>query len=169
MNNPGKYVLLNRVHTKSQNIKKRITSKNQQLKDNIKNMSKKSKKKVILTSKNLIESNANPVKNLPKLNKSKQKLNLSVDKRLNVHTNKNGIRPKIESKKDFGYDLADRLKASRFRFINEQLYTHTGEEAEDIFKQDDSAFSAYHDGYRKQVKQWPLNPLDRIINSIKKL
>lgn len=70
---------------------------------------------------------------------------------------------------DFHENLADRLKASRFRYINELLYTNESDEATDIMAQDPDAFTTYHEGYRKQVEQWPLNPLDRIIKSIKAL
>lgn len=65
--------------------------------------------------------------------------------------------------------LRENLKGSRFRFLNEQLYKQTGEESMKTFKDDDTAFTAYHEGYRYQVQQWPLNPLDRIIKSLKKL
>lgn len=65
--------------------------------------------------------------------------------------------------------LIGNLKGSRFRFINEQLYSSDGQSAVKLFKADRGAFTAYHEGYRQQVTQWPLNPLDRIIKSIKKL
>lgn len=65
--------------------------------------------------------------------------------------------------------LVESLKGSRFRFLNEQLYKCEGQEAKDMFEKDPQAFSAYHEGYRQQVSQWPSNPLDRIIKNIKKL
>lgn len=65
--------------------------------------------------------------------------------------------------------LIGNLKGSRFRFLNEQLYSSEGSSAVKLFKEDRAAFTAYHEGYRQQVQQWPLNPLDRIIKSIKKL
>lgn len=69
----------------------------------------------------------------------------------------------------FRNKLIVNLKGSRFRYLNEILYTSEGTNAVKLFKQDRAAFTAYHDGYRQQVEQWPLNPLDRIIKSIKKL
>lgn len=69
----------------------------------------------------------------------------------------------------FRNKLIGNLKGSRFRFLNEILYTSDGSNAVKLFKQDRAAFTAYHDGYRQQVEQWPLNPLDRIIKSIKKM
>lgn len=61
------------------------------------------------------------------------------------------------------------LKASRFRFINEILYTNESLQSKLYFKQDSDAFMAYHEGYKQQVEQWAINPLDVMIASIKKL
>lgn len=49
------------------------------------------------------------------------------------------------------------------------MYKQTGEDSMKAFKEDETAFEAYHEGYRHQVTQWPMNPLDRIINNIKRL
>lgn len=65
--------------------------------------------------------------------------------------------------------LVERLKGSRFRFINEQLYKSTGEQAQQLFAEDPGSFAAYHEGYRHQIAQWSMNPLDRMIKSIRKL
>lgn len=71
--------------------------------------------------------------------------------------------------KEFRDELVDSLKSSRFRFINELLYTRKGGDAIQIFKEDADAFTTYHDGYRQQVEHWPINPLDRIIKQIQGL
>lgn len=65
--------------------------------------------------------------------------------------------------------LKDSLKASRFRFLNECMYTSKSAEAVQMFKEDPEAFSVYHEGYRQQVTQWPVNPLDRIIKAVRKM
>ncbi|XP_018571592.1 ribosomal RNA-processing protein 8 [Anoplophora glabripennis] len=65
--------------------------------------------------------------------------------------------------------MMEKLKAARFRFLNEQIYTTDSKEAQRIFKSDPEAFLAYHEGYRQQVKAWPMNPLDIIIKAIKKM
>ncbi|CAH1173885.1 unnamed protein product [Phaedon cochleariae] len=65
--------------------------------------------------------------------------------------------------------MLEKLKAARFRFLNEEIYTSDSKEAQKIFHNDPEAFEAYHDGYRQQVKRWPLNPLDNIIKSIHKM
>uniref|UniRef100_F1L9H6 Ribosomal RNA-processing protein 8 n=1 Tax=Ascaris suum TaxID=6253 RepID=F1L9H6_ASCSU len=60
-------------------------------------------------------------------------------------------------------DAEEKLKSARFRFINEQLYTSSGEEAMKIFREDPLAFEIYHQGYRSQTKKWPFNPVNGVI------
>uniref|UniRef100_A0A1E1W912 Ribosomal RNA-processing protein 8 n=1 Tax=Pectinophora gossypiella TaxID=13191 RepID=A0A1E1W912_PECGO len=62
--------------------------------------------------------------------------------------------------------MMDRLKAAQFRYLNEKLYTSSGNEAQKIFQSDPKAFRTYHQGYQQQVKKWPVNPLDVIIKKI---
>eukprot|EP00727_Mastigamoeba_balamuthi_P013141 m51a1_g845 putative ribosomal rna-processing protein 8 (465) ;mRNA; f:770929-772529 len=63
--------------------------------------------------------------------------------------------------------MLEKLRGSRFRQINEQLYTSSGERAFEQFQADPSLFTLYHEGYQRQVKEWPEDPLDRIINALK--
>ncbi|EGT40036.1 hypothetical protein CAEBREN_02437 [Caenorhabditis brenneri] len=49
-----------------------------------------------------------------------------------------------------------RLDAGRFRFLNEKLYTCTGSEAFDFFKEDRSAFDTYHKGFADQIRSFDL-------------
>ncbi|CAG9764618.1 unnamed protein product [Ceutorhynchus assimilis] len=65
--------------------------------------------------------------------------------------------------------MMGKLKAARFRFLNEQIYSTTGQETEKIFRRDPEAFKAYHEGYKQQVRKWPLNPVDKIIKSLNKI
>ncbi|KAF5893034.1 ribosomal RNA-processing protein 8, partial [Clarias magur] len=62
--------------------------------------------------------------------------------------------------------MEKRLQSSRFRYINELLYTLTSGEAKHMFKQDPLAIRIYHEGYTEQVKHWPENPVDSIISYI---
>lgn len=62
----------------------------------------------------------------------------------------------------------DGLKSSKFRYLNEQLYTSESKSAVAIFKTKPELFLDYHEGYRQQVEKWPDNPLTMIINKIKK-
>merc|ERR1719331_2400852 len=62
-----------------------------------------------------------------------------------------------------------KLTASRFRFLNEQLYRQEGSASASLFKNDPTLFESYHAGYQIQAKQWPLDPLNLIIAEVKKL
>lgn len=186
MSEPGKYVLLRKVQSSSKNIKKAKKPKDKKLK---KKLEKVQPKKATIPK--LIKQNETNLQSKNKKNIKKEKLKQQSEKKQkqkqfklnepkknnpsdkvavqNKISNKKSMVTSTEPKKSFGDDLSDRLKASRFRFINEQLYTQTSEQALEVFEQDDSAFTTYHEGYRKQIEQWPINPLDRIIKSIKKL
>lgn len=60
-----------------------------------------------------------------------------------------------------------KLSGSRFRWINEQLYTITSEAALKLIKEQPSLFDEYHQGFRSQVQAWPENPVDVFVNQIK--
>ena len=86
--------------------------------------------------------------------------------------------------KSLADEARDKLVASRFRFLNEQLYTHPSNAAAKLFSSDSTLFSAYHQvgaeysslkqsqffvlfqGYQHQAKQWPLDPLNVIVTDI---
>jgi len=62
-----------------------------------------------------------------------------------------------------------KLRTSRFRYLNQQLYTQTGEASFKMFKKDPAAFKAYHEGYMEQASKWPDgDPLHNIIMDIMK-
>lgn len=62
--------------------------------------------------------------------------------------------------------LFNKLKGSRFRWINEQLYTSTSSKALALIAQQPELFDEYHKGFREQVTSWPINPLDIMIKSL---
>ena len=59
--------------------------------------------------------------------------------------------------------LSAKLASSRFRWLNEQLYTLPSAAAFAHFSAHPSDYSAYHTGFRQQVQRWPQHPLDAII------
>jgi len=59
-----------------------------------------------------------------------------------------------------------RLAGSRFRILNEELYTTTSQKSYDKFKENPELFEQYHDGFRHQVESWPENPVDVIVKSL---
>ncbi|XP_014247245.1 ribosomal RNA-processing protein 8 [Cimex lectularius] len=65
--------------------------------------------------------------------------------------------------------MIGRLSAAKFRFINQQLYEAEHRKSNDVFNDGGESFKDYHAGFRHQVKHWPINPIDVIIRSIKKL
>ncbi len=63
--------------------------------------------------------------------------------------------------------FAKKLEGSRFRTINEKLYTTTGVDSFREFQASPALFEVYHSGFREQATHWPENPLDGIIRWIK--
>ena len=64
--------------------------------------------------------------------------------------------------------LQNKLESGRFRWINEKLYTSSSECATKLFENDPELFQVYHQGFSSQVQKWPVNPVDVMINWIKK-
>ncbi|KAJ6850154.1 ribosomal RNA-processing protein 8 [Iris pallida] len=60
-----------------------------------------------------------------------------------------------------------RLSGGHFRMLNEKLYTCSGDEAFDFFKNDPELFDVYHTGYREQMSRWPEQPVNIIIKWLK--
>jgi len=69
----------------------------------------------------------------------------------------------MKLKKSLAEEAKLKLSASRFRYLNEQLYTQPGNASAKLFKSDPTLFSSYHQGYQQQARQWPLDPLNTII------
>jgi ribosomal RNA-processing protein 8 len=64
--------------------------------------------------------------------------------------------------------MKERLQGSKFRVLNESLYTQDSHAAYRQFQSTPSLFQEYHAGFRHQCSQWPLHPLDIIIASLRK-
>ncbi|XP_039383131.1 ribosomal RNA-processing protein 8 isoform X1 [Mauremys reevesii] len=63
--------------------------------------------------------------------------------------------------------MEERLQSARFRYINQQLYTSSSQEAAWLFQRDPAAFAIYHRGFARQVGRWPENPVHRIIQYLR--
>ncbi|XP_067420740.1 ribosomal RNA-processing protein 8 [Emydura macquarii macquarii] len=63
--------------------------------------------------------------------------------------------------------MEERLHSARFRYINQQLYTSSSQEAARLFQCDPDAFAVYHRGFAQQVGRWPENPVHRIIRYLR--
>ena len=85
--------------------------------------------------------------------------------------------------KSLADEAREKLTASRFRYLNEQLYTQPSNAAVKLFSSDSTLFDAYHQvsyaetlyflccqnqfqGYQHQAKQWPLDPLNVIVTDL---
>ena len=64
--------------------------------------------------------------------------------------------------------LKKKLDGAQFRWINEQLYTTESNKAYKIFQGNMSLFDVYHRGFQSQVQSWPENPVDIIIQQVKR-
>lgn len=56
-----------------------------------------------------------------------------------------------------------RLTGSRFRELNEDLYTSTSINAYEKFSSQPELYEQYHEGFRHQVEGWPINPVNVIV------
>ncbi|KAE8363184.1 methyltransferase-domain-containing protein [Aspergillus caelatus] len=64
--------------------------------------------------------------------------------------------------------MRQKLISSRFRHLNETLYTTPSSKALELFTASPELFDEYHAGFSRQVKEsWPSNPVDGYIQSIR--
>ncbi|KAK2195064.1 bifunctional S-adenosyl-L-methionine-dependent methyltransferase superfamily/Ribosomal RNA processing protein 8/Ribosomal RNA-processing protein 8 [Babesia duncani] len=85
-------------------------------------------------------------------------------------TNLKGNKRKIAITKTKNFNLDEvkrRLSGSRFRSLNEILYSSTSDSNWLMYNKNPALFKAYHEGYNHQISQWPLNPLEIIIAWLK--
>lgn len=64
--------------------------------------------------------------------------------------------------------MRQKLLSSRFRYLNETLYTASSSHSLKLFQENPEMFNEYHEGFRRQVEIWPENPVDTYISKIKK-
>lgn len=65
--------------------------------------------------------------------------------------------------------MRQKLVSSRFRHLNETLYTAPSGKAMELFTANPELFDEYHAGFSRQVKEsWPINPVDGYVQAIRK-
>ncbi|KAM6447804.1 ribosomal RNA-processing protein 8 isoform 4-T4 [Liasis olivaceus] len=64
--------------------------------------------------------------------------------------------------------LESRLDAARFRYINQQLYTRSSQEAAQLFQEDPEALAVYHRGFALQAARWPERPVERFVRYLRR-
>ncbi|PON36639.1 Methyltransferase-related [Parasponia andersonii] len=74
---------------------------------------------------------------------------------------------RVSKSSTFLEKMRARLSGGHFRMLNEKLYTCTGKEALDYFKEDPQLFDMYHAGYQEQMSHWPEPPVNIIIKWLK--
>lgn len=62
--------------------------------------------------------------------------------------------------------MQQKLISSRFRHLNETLYTTPSQHASSLFSES-ANYTSYHTGFRAQVAVWPQNPINTFIADIK--
>lgn len=99
---------------------------------------------------------------------NKRKLEHTEDSHEN-HKIKKVSNPSVPVKRELTplqQKMMAKLTGSRFRWINEQLYTISSGEALKLIKDQPQLFDEYHDGFRSQVSAWPENPVDVFVEQI---
>jgi len=74
---------------------------------------------------------------------------LEVTKSIKKSPAKGGVLDKLKS----------HLSGGHFRFLNESLYTTTGDAAFSTFSSQPELFDQYHAGFREQTVKWPAQPI----------
>lgn len=106
-----------------------------------------------------IDSDATPGKK----SKLGKKLKAALENQINTTATPQNKKCKVTTLRE---KMTQKLKAAKFRLLNEQIYTNTGKAMHKYFKESVEDFEAYHEGYKQQVSKWPLNPLSLIIKKI---
>ena len=63
--------------------------------------------------------------------------------------------------------MREKLVSSRFRYLNQTLYTTPSKSSYELFQNNPSFFTEYHEGFRRQVSSWPENPVDGFVKWIR--
>lgn len=116
----------------------------------------KKKKRVKDTSEYIGEKESAPKKVDKKEKRKREEKETRPKEKKKQKKQKNKITAAIEN-----------LKGSKFRWLNEKLYTTTGKEALGMMKENKELFEIYHQGFASQVEKWPQNPVDIFIDWLK--
>jgi ribosomal RNA-processing protein 8 len=77
------------------------------------------------------------------------------------------LQKKIRERNPDGLSDKQRLEGSKFRILNEKLYTTTSAAAQDMFTAQPALFDLMHRGFSNQAEQWPIVPVDEVIAYLK--
>ncbi|EDO07144.2 methyltransferase family protein [Babesia bovis T2Bo] len=86
-----------------------------------------------------------------------------ISKKRGTSTKKRNLLP-FKNNREFSLQCAKkRLSGSRFRTLNERLYTSHSRDNYSYYQRNPTLFKIYHEGYREQVEKWPIDPLNKIL------
>ena len=88
--------------------------------------------------------------------KQEQKSSLPVTEECKASNGLSALQEKMHKK----------LSGAQFRMINERLYTSNSRDAVKLFNTQPDLFDIYHQGFQSQVVEWPVNPVDVIIQEL---
>lgn len=77
-------------------------------------------------------------------------------------------KPRNEIQRDQKNSDTRDLQGSRFRWLNESLYTESSSTSFELFQKEPKLFEAYHSGFRSQASAWPTNPVEEICDYLRK-
>jgi ribosomal RNA-processing protein 8 len=63
--------------------------------------------------------------------------------------------------------MRQKLISARFRYLNQTLYTTPSADSLKLFNENPEMFQEYHEGFRRQVKIWPENPVINYVSQIR--
>lgn len=124
---------------------------------NVRIENKNAKKKFGLTALKTKRKSQEPSENSTKPKKGFQKVKDMLKKKPETMDQQSEQIKKLQQK----------LNAAKFRYLNEKLYKESGDKSFNYFQSDKASFKVYHEGFQDQVKKWPINPLDKIIEYVR--
>lgn len=111
--------------------------------------------------RSVLQDEAHISEPLSKKQKKKQKVEGKVTKEI---ASEPVAKPASTSLTPLQEKMQKKLTGSRFRWINEQLYTTSSKDAVELFKEQPNMFEEYHCGFRSQASAWPSPPLQHYIS-----
>lgn len=139
-----------------------LESKQDENDDKTKGKKSNKKRKLNKKIKKELEEKSEVNHTLPK--KESELLPSSIDNNIKIESKNNNNSAKPSSTLQNKYQ--QRLLGSRFRILNEELYTNDSTISYERFQNNPQLFHDYHNGFRYQVQDWTINPIDIIVQLI---
>ena len=114
-----------------------------------------------------IVANDTAPKSAPKEKKNKKQKNDSASDKNASESTTTKFDPPATKLTPLQASMREKLVSARFRHLNETLYTRPSDEAFSLFDESPEMFDEYHEGFRRQVKVWPENPVDSFLGDIR--